>query len=977
MPLWNVKDFGATGRFNPSDPFHSTDDTAAILAALTFAATSNQWGTIYFPAGVYQITDKGWGTPASQSVLAVQIAGTVSNSFTLTIVAGTTGAAAQTYHTQPITFQGMNGQTASAIETAIQAIGAPLNTVSALYNSGNNWITVTFPSSSAASLGAPVMTGGGPGLTITVSMVQSGAALVAQNFSALRFLGDGAAYADYDLTTPTTVMSRSALVWNGSGNGILFHLLGCQDITIENLALWGAPSAGAANQARTGLLFSSAQGASASPPATRLTCRSAGFARFASTITPAAGGCVQLGMNPGDVGADTTVYHGCNFSYGTNGLLVASAGAVNHHLHGCGLDNMDAGAWFQQGGNLEWDGCKAHAVGAVLKIGTGAGGYFPSVGGGGSGSSTFLLRNVRTDPAGGPNVTVVDSAYASPGTTVTVEGWDDTASTPAAGIAFVQYGAQAAVNPSVAMPLAVTAGDTLIAFGAIRGTTLPSQTAISDNQGNTWVYVPNSFITTGTSVAAGAWYCARAAGGSTTVTFNSGSVSANLVVHEYSGVDRANPIDAIKTASGNSAAPSTGDLYTLYANEMVVAYTSQGTSNVTYSQGSGYALRASNGNGATIEAYASEDQLMASAGKYAAMFSTGTTFTPWVCIGLSLKPTGSGIALGAGSSVQLRDSLVNRQNLAEEAAGNPPNPTLTAALRLENLIVPEGQVAANLCQNLTSYTKVDSAAERTGTYNIIRPDVSTMIGRHRYSPLNWAILQQKPKLFYDLGDIGLVAPNQGWNLFLTAQPPRLDGLYAGSGIQNVQGLVATDAIGGFNTNGSGHGYVSLNNGGHSISLGQVAGKSWTLIAIAKQNNTGAVSPIISNLGASQAAGGLELHFDASGYIVFKSYNGNATFTLTSSTSITALAYIMIQVDAQAGVISLYLNGSPSANVTASFTGNSYVDNAQTPFIGASGTGTTPSAFGDIKVARVATFDLLVPLAAWTNLYNAGALSQGR
>src|SRR5690348_11427657 len=104
MPLWNVRDFGATGRFNPASPLTSTDDTDAILTAAAFIKSNNYWGTLYFPAGLYQITDKGWGSPASQSVQAIQITGATGNNFTLTIVVGTSSTAASTYITAAIPY---------------------------------------------------------------------------------------------------------------------------------------------------------------------------------------------------------------------------------------------------------------------------------------------------------------------------------------------------------------------------------------------------------------------------------------------------------------------------------------------------------------------------------------------------------------------------------------------------------------------------------------------------------------------------------------------------------------------------------------------------------------------------------------------------------------------------------------------------------------------------------------------------------
>jgi hypothetical protein len=564
MAVFNVKDWGAVG--NGVD-----DDTAAIIAALAnVASNANQYqAALRFASGRYLISD---GTYQNQQ--AIQITGS-GTSFTITVIAGT-GPPTPTIHTQTtaaITYvPGNPTANASAMQTQLAALSSipGIGGVTVTYNSTLNWYVVTFP----ASLGAPVMSASGANLSITITVLQSGAAIVIPNIYGLRLIGDGSALADYDqpggggsLYAPS---SRSALVWNGTANGILIHLMGCNNVTIENLSFWGLSTKTATNQARTGLLFSpNLLNASGLQGGSALTCRSCVLTRFGSTATPAVSGGVQLGMNENDgagqsdSGAETTAYHACTFAYGTNGLLVVSSQSVNHWIVSSVFQVLNIGAWFQQGGNVHCDGCKAESLtitgtggitgGTILKIGPGSESPPYYYYGGGTNSSVFLLRNVRTNPLTGPNITVVDAAFAGPATQVVVDGWDDTAANP------------------------------------------------SDN-------------------------------------------------------------------------------------------------------------------------------------------------TP-------------AIIIGAGVSMALRHSLVNRPVLAIEGAGNLPSPTTPAALRIEDLVVPEYALAATLCQPLSISTKVDLLAERTSLYNIIRPDVSTMIGRPRYSPVNWLIEQQKPKYFYDLGDYGLVAPN--------------------------------------------------------------------------------------------------------------------------------------------------------------------------------------------------------------------------
>ena len=1004
MGIWNVRDFGAGGKFDPTRP--STVDNGAILACIQWVTTNGYTGTIWFPSGLYQIVDG-----INQCLLAFTLAGATNAQFTLTIIAGTTGNKAQAYLTAPITFSGTNGNPmASTIQTAIRALATQGPVVISAFANVNvswvgapsNWYTVTFP----ASIGAPVMSGGGTNVTIVVSTLQSGAGLLLQNLNGIRLAGEAGAYADYDLPGPVT--SRSGLVYTGTSNGIMAQLLGCQDVTIENLAFIGSAQMNSVNQARTALLVSSPQG-SGSPQASRLTCRSVALARCYSTVSPASavppvgtGGCVQLGMNPLDGGADTTVWQGCTLSQATAGLLVVNQGAVNHHFHGCSLDTLATGAWFQQGGNAQYDGLKARAVGTVLRIGTGAAGYAASMGGGGTNASTFLLRNARTDPAGGVNPILVDATYSAPGTQVAVEGWDDSSANPPGPPPLF---AQAASNTSstnsvsVTMPQTVIQGDTLIVFAGVAGGTQPSQTAISDTLGNTWTYISGSAVSAGASpnVSGAAWYCASAKSGVPTITFSAPVSNCGIVVHEYSGINGTTIVEAQAAAGGNNSSPSSGTVVpstggsgTTSYGDVLVAWTAQVGGTATYGAGSGFALRTS-GAGPSPVGFASEDEFTVAPGPYGGTFTQGVS-KPWVCVCLALKPATDqtpALLAGAGASLVLRDPTTNRQVLALEGAGNPPSAILPAALRLENPIANEQVLVAAMCQSLTANTKAEVIAERTSIHNVLRPDVSRIMGRPRFSPVNWLIQQQNPKYFYDLGDIGLVAPNLGWNVYYPGSPPRTDGQYVTPPniVQNVQGLVATDAVGGFNTRGpgqtAGSGYVSLRNG--MMGIGQTQGKGWTLFAVVKRNSAGGVNShaIISNLGAF-GGGGLQLWFDdnSSGMITFRTDNGSNQYNLASvtTTGANSFFYILIQIipgSLSTAGIYLYLNGSQTYDKFQPVSGvyTYYVDNNTPPLIGA--IPGTPPTIADLQITRLATFDYLLPLSAWTAIYNAGTQYQGR
>ena len=652
----------------------------------------------------------------------------------------------------------------------------------------NGWYVVTF----APSLGAPVMTGTSSTLTLAVTTLLSGAAIVVPNLFGLRIFGDGSALADYDQpgynTANAVASSRSAFMFYGTTNGILFHFLGCNSVTLENIALWGATAGNVTNKARTALLFSSNPNNTAGQQGgTGLTCRSCVFTRTASipptgtTLPPqSVGGCVQLGMNQNDTGADQTSYQACTFAWGTNGLVAVNQSSVNHHLQAVTLRQLTTALAMQLGGGLSADGIKAESDGTlpmtVLQIGAGPSSYASYPYGGGPNANTFLLRNVRTDllpPYTGTNIKLVDTTNANPGTQVTVDGWDDS-----------------------------------------------------------------------------------------------------------------------NSSTNDSATPA--------------------------------------------------------------------------------------LTMAAGTSVNLRHSLVTRTPLAAEATSNAPTSTVPAALRMENLIVPEGNMAAALCAGLTTNTKVDHVGERTGTYNVVRPDVSTIAGRPRYSPVNWLILQQKPKFFYDLGDLGVLAPNQGSSLIIGTATQPSDGQYMLTGIQNVQGLVVTDAIGGFNANGSGGGYVTLRNSG--LSLGPIGGY-WSVFAIVKRNSgtsSGVDMPIVSNL-QSTSNGGFELSIDdtpttGASKITFRLKNSTGTtYTLQSTAAwlTTSPIYILIQVAGTS--MYMYLQGITTANNSGTFSGT-VSDSTVVPLIGLAPGGNTPS---NLQIGRVATFDSLVSSTVFNKIYAYGTLFQGR
>ena len=109
MAVFNVRDFGATGS-------GTTDDTAAIVAAILSTVAANKYGgAVYFPAGKYLVTD---GTAGPQQY--IRISGATTGNFTLSVVPQT-GMAAQVTQSIPYN-QGAPSTNATNMQNALAAL---------------------------------------------------------------------------------------------------------------------------------------------------------------------------------------------------------------------------------------------------------------------------------------------------------------------------------------------------------------------------------------------------------------------------------------------------------------------------------------------------------------------------------------------------------------------------------------------------------------------------------------------------------------------------------------------------------------------------------------------------------------------------------------------------------------------------------------------------------------------------------------
>jgi hypothetical protein len=136
-----------------------------------------------------------------------------------------------------------------------------------------------------------------------------------------------------------------------------------------------------------------------------------------------------------------------------------------------------------------------------------------------------------------------------------------------------------------------TAGNLIIT--AVRMSTATQGISISDSAGNTYaVAVHQTQNTDGHQLYL--FFAGNIAGGANTVTvtFTGTNNHPWIAVYEYSGLNKANPLDQTAHAEGNNSSPSTGVITTTSANDLVFA--AAGFPATTFrgnvSPGNGYAL---------------------------------------------------------------------------------------------------------------------------------------------------------------------------------------------------------------------------------------------------------------------------------------------------------------------------------------------------------------------------------------------------
>lgn len=156
--------------------------------------------------------------------------------------------------------------------------------------------------------------------------------------------------------------------------------------------------------------------------------------------------------------------------------------------------------------------------------------------------------------------------------------------------------------------------------------------SVVDNNGNTYIRIPNTHITWNTSWSGELWYTYNIVVApnpkiKVTATFSgTPAVHSQLYINEYSGMlTSAAPLDQSTAAAGNALAVSTGFKTTLLANELIYGVGIGGGAG-TIQVGAGFA---SNSAYAVSESNIVESQTQVAAGSYDAHFNN-TVVSPWL-----------------------------------------------------------------------------------------------------------------------------------------------------------------------------------------------------------------------------------------------------------------------------------------------------------------------------------------------------------
>jgi len=191
-----------------------------------------------------------------------------------------------------------------------------------------------------------------------------------------------------------------------------------------------------------------------------------------------------------------------------------------------------------------------------------------------------------------------------------------------------------------------TTGNLLVVFVGTDFTYTVS--SIADTAGNTYIYVTRiQSPQTGSIIEC--WYANNITGNASnvvTATYSGTTTDRTIIVDQYSGCDTTAPLDQYNTGWGNSDTPTTGNITTTAADEVLVAGVHVYNLG-TFTAGTNYTLRTL--TDPVPSKGASEDRIVSATGTYNATFLNGSQY--WVTIVASFKAAAVAGPAAVGSSM--------------------------------------------------------------------------------------------------------------------------------------------------------------------------------------------------------------------------------------------------------------------------------------------------------------------------------------
>jgi chitodextrinase len=221
---------------------------------------------------------------------------------------------------------------------------------------------------------------------------------------------------------------------------------------------------------------------------------------------------------------------------------------------------------------------------------------------------------------------------------------------------------------SVALSTPTVGGDGLVVYVIWdnRGSV-----SVSDTAGNSYISAVGPTLWNNGTYSTQIFYAKDIKGGVDTVTaqFKTRITSFGIVyVHEYSGLDRTNPVDGATAAAGSSGSLNSGSLITTSANDLLFA---GGVSSFAVTgAGPGYAIRS------TAEGNITEDRAVSTAGTYNASANHNGTFwaMQMVAFRFAGSTTGDVNPPTAPTGLTATPSSTSQINLSWNAASDIEDP---------------------------------------------------------------------------------------------------------------------------------------------------------------------------------------------------------------------------------------------------------------------------------------------------------------